>query len=376
MSYYESLQKYYQNGCVLHPGETPQWGEVGYKKYMQKQIFDMGIKSGDIIAVEEKWHNGAINQYEGIVLHINDDRIWMLIKGKKVWKDRSNQKDVVVEYITKIEKTKDARPDFDIYEADPNYKVIKENDMEEFLYSLDVKRTESFQKRISSKFPQIDIQKVFVLWMQFDFCWPYSNGKVEKAEINIVNKNDGTIPLPKFKLKHVYPNNTYYSTCGVQYTDKEEDGILLFFDSFEELAEIRLISCAWTVELDEKKMQFLQMIYPKFTKGEGNVYNLSCRCTDMGLYEDSLRHHSVFSGALEKDYDKAFVYISDTKGESIMEIMNADNIAEEIVLDAVLCLNSNNLVQVIQKLSDKKQEVAEVLIKSKEIKPKGYAWPF
>lgn len=340
MSYYESLQKYYQNGCVLHPGEPPAWGEVGYKKYMHKQISDMGIKPGDTIAVEEKWHYGATNQYEGIVLHIDDDRIWMLTKGKKVWKDRSNQKDVVVEYITKIEKIKDARPDFDIYEADPNYKVIEENDMEEFLYSLDVKRTERFHKRISSKFPQIDIQKVFVLWIQFDFCWSYSNGKVEKAEINIVMKNEGTIPLPKYKLKHVYPNNTYYSTCGVQYTDKEEDGILLFFDSFEELEEIRLISCAWTVELDEKKMQFLQMIYPKFTKGEGNVYSLSCRCTDMGLYEDSLHRHSVFSGMLEKEYDKAFVYIADAKGESIMEIMNADNIAEEIVLDAVLCLNS------------------------------------
>lgn len=34
----------------------------------------------------------------------------------------------------------------------------------------------------------------------------------------------------------------------------------------------------------------------------------------------------------------------------------------------------DNLVQVIQKLSNTKQEVAEVLIKSKEIKPKGYAW--
>lgn len=163
MSYYESLQKYYQNGCVLHPGEHPVWGEVGYKKYMQKQISDMGIKPGDTIAVEEKWHYGKINQYKGTVLHIYDDRIWMLTQGKKVWKDRSNRKDIVIEYITKIDKLKSASPDFDIYEADPAYKVIQENSTDELFDSLEINRTRRFQKRITSAFPQVDIQRAFVL---------------------------------------------------------------------------------------------------------------------------------------------------------------------------------------------------------------------
>lgn len=32
MNYYDSLKNYYDNGCVLHPGTPPVWGEAGYKK--------------------------------------------------------------------------------------------------------------------------------------------------------------------------------------------------------------------------------------------------------------------------------------------------------------------------------------------------------
>lgn len=376
MNCYESLQKYYQNGCVLHPERPPMWGEVGYKKYIQKQISDMGIKPGDTVDVEEKWHHGVVNRYEGVVLHVYDDRIWILTKGKKVWKDRSNQKDVVVEYITRIEKIRDAKPDFDIYEIDQNYKVVKENDMEEIFRSLDEKRTERFQKRMPSQFPQIDIQNTLVLWMQFDFCWSYSNGEVKKAEINIVKKDGKSVPLPKFKLKHTCPNHAYFSTCGEQYTDEEENGILLFLDSFEELEEIKLVSCIWTVDLDRKEMQFLQMVYPKFTKGEGNVYNICCRCTAMEYYEDSLHHYSVFSGMLEKEYDKAFVYASNREHESVVDIMNADNLLEEVIFDMVLCSNSNSVRHAIEHLSSEKEKMVEVFLKNVELKPKGYPWQF
>lgn len=123
MGYYKSLQRYYQNGCVLHPGKPPAWGEVNYKKYMQKQISDLGIKPGDVIAVEERWHSGTSTNTKGTVLSIDNNRIWILTQGKKIWKDRSNQKNVLIEYITKINKLEDAGPDFNICEADPDYKV-------------------------------------------------------------------------------------------------------------------------------------------------------------------------------------------------------------------------------------------------------------
>ncbi len=377
MNYYESLRQYYQNGCVLHPGKPPVWGEVGYEEYMKKLISDMDINPGDTIKVEEKWSHGTIHKYEGIVLHIYDDRIYMLSQGKTVWKNKSNRKGIIIKYITSIEKIKNAKPDFDIYKADPDYKFMQEhkNEDDEFWKSIEEKRITRFKERIASDFPQVDIEKTVILWMLFDFCWNYSNGIVQNAEVNIIKKNGYSISFPKYNNKHIYPNRSYYSCCGVTNTDKEADGILLFFDSYEELEEIRLISCTWTVEFDDKKMQFLQMVYPRFVKREGNVYNIACRCTDMGEYERSLYRSSVFSGALEKEYNRAFVRITDTEGEVIMEIMHAKNVVKENLLDAVLCLNSNKLEEVICGLCTDKQEIAEVFIKSTEIKSKGYVWP-
>lgn len=376
MSYYESLQEYFNNGCVLHPGTPPKWGEAGYAEYIRNKITKMGIKAGDVIRVEEKWHNGTCNRYEGIVLHIYKDRLYMLSHGNKVWKDHSNRKDVVFGDITEIEKIKEAKPDFDIYKTDPGYKILQNSNVDGIEKSLEPNRIKRFKERMRKNFPQIDIDNKVVLWMLFDFCWVYSNGSVLKADINIIAKDGNSIPVPSFKNKHIYPNHSYYSACGINNTDEKEDGILLFFDSFEELEKIRLISCTWTVEVEGKQRHFLQMLYPKFIKAEGNVFNLTCRCTDMGEYEHALHYHSTFQESLENDYDKAFVYISDSNCERIIKIMNANDVTDYIVLDAVLSLHHNNMISVVESLQDNKPEIAEVFLKNIEIEGKGYIWPF
>ena len=380
IKHYESLINYYKNGCVLHPGQIPAWGEVGYKEYIKKKIADMKIKSGDRIQVEQKNHDGTAINYEGILLHMYSDRFRILSKGRTVWKDRSNVKDVFFEYITSIEKIKDAGLDFDIYKADPNYKHIQENKDNHFWDKVEAERIKEFEERAKKVFPDIDMDKNVILYMLFDFYWDAMDGNVEKAEVCIIKKNNESISIPEYKNKHIYPNRFYYTCCGIKNTDEEHDGIVLVFDSIEKLEEIRLISCKWTVtfgdEQDNIKMQCVQMIYPKFIKGEGNVYNIASRCTYMMTYEESLHKHSVFSGMLEKEYDKAFVRIADKEDEMIIEIMNAENIVEENLMDTILCINQNSLKKVCDDLSSDQQDVTEIFIKYADIEPKKYIWPF
>lgn len=384
MSYYESLQNYYKNGRVLHLGKDSVWGEIGYEEYMKQKISDLGIKSGDVIKVEVKGNGRKVVNYEGIVLHMYKDRFHMLSKGKKIWKDKSNREDIIIRYITKIEKVKDAAKDFDIYEADPDYKYVQEHKEDNtFWDEIEKKRVSKFQERIKSVFPDIDQNKNVILWLLFDFCWDYDNGVVNNAEINIIKKDGQVIPVPAFKIKHIYPNKSYYTCCGVKNTDEERDGILMMFDSFEELSEIRLISCKWTVEIDsdpdKESLQFMQMVYPTFIKGEYNVYNIPCRCTDMQLYEESLHSHSVFSGRLEEEYDKAFVYMEHKEGESVMDIMNTDDmdsIVSKYSVDFCVCLNNNSLEKMLDGLGSSQRRITEIFMKYPSIESKGYTWRY
>lgn len=378
MHYYESLQQYYENRCIMHPGTPPVWGEVGYKEFMKETIESLGIKPGDMISVEMKWHYGKIESYTGTVLRINDSCIHMLSQGNKVWKDMSNEKCIHIEYITRIEKLKDAKPDFDISKADPYYKPLDDEEQQKIWTDIEEERTQKYLEKISKNIPNFNPDKNKLLWLLFDFCWSYGNGEVKNAEINVIKKDGNSIPLPKYKNKHIYPNKDYFSSCGIKDTDTDQGGILLLLDSMEELQKIRLISCLWTVDVDGEEEKFLTMIYPTFVPGEGYVYNIHSSCTDMQMYEKSLHSHSVFSGALEKEYDKAFLHISNAEGEAIFDIMKAGegDLHESIVLDLALCLNGNSVKKIIKSLSSDETSITEVFLKNEDVAPKGYVWPF
>lgn len=225
-------------------------------------------------------------------------------------------------------------------------------------------------------FPNVDIQNTMVLWILPEFYWNYTNGKVLKPQINIIKKNGDSVIVPNYKSKSIYPNHSYYSACGTKNTDKLVDGILLFFDTFEELTEIRLISCVWTVEFNNRKINFIEMIYPSFVKKEGNVFNLPFRCTDMQMYEYSLHSPSVFSGALERNWDIAFLYQMDEDSEKIMDIMNSKDIEEDAALDVLLCLSNNNMKTTIKNFCNNQIIFAETFIKTPEIPSQSYVWPF
>ena len=317
MNYYDSLKQYYKNGCVLHPGKPPVWGEVGYKQYMQDKIVDEGIKQGDVIRVTVKWPSGKSTTYTGIVLYIYDERIHMLSQGAKVWKDKKNLQDIVIKYVTEIEKVKDAEPEFDITKADPYSVPVDKEAINLSMKNIENKREIACRKRIESCFPKIDIKRSKILWLLFDFYWMYDNGTVEEPDIFIINKDGSSVPIPAYKNKHIYPNKCYYTACGIESADKEEGGILLFFDSIETIENIKMITSLWTVDLDGKEAKFLIVIYPEFKNGCGNIYNIVCRAADMQLYEESLHFQSVFSGQMEKEYDKAFLYIIDNKGDQL-----------------------------------------------------------
>lgn len=68
MNCYEKLRAYYQNGCVLHPGTPPEWGEVGYAEYVKEQIKAAGIEPGDLVKIlreNPKTHKVPIMIYSG-----------------------------------------------------------------------------------------------------------------------------------------------------------------------------------------------------------------------------------------------------------------------------------------------------------------------
>ena len=376
MNYYEALKQYFNNGCVLHPDKPPIWGEVHYEEYIRQKIKEMGIKPGDVIRVEEKYPGKMIKIHQGVILSISDIEIRLLTQGKRIWKDRSNQKYVIINYITSINKLKDGAPMFDILKVDPFYSIPDREKETESDVIFENRRKREFEERMKESFPEIDTEKNIILYLLFDFCWNYANGQVKDVVINIIKDTGESIPLSKYKMKHIYPNNSYFSACGVKNTDNEFEGILVFFDSMDELEHIRLISCLWTVDIDRKTKQFLTIVYPKFIKVSGNVFNIISCSTDMMLYEKSLHSPSVFSGRMEEEFSNAFLYMSNSEGEIIYEIMHQSRDLDATIFDVALCLHNNNLKNMISDMCSDEKQIVEVLIKETDVKSKDYIWPY
>lgn len=366
-NYYESLQAYFKNGCVLHPGMDPVIGEVGYKEHVLAQFKKLNIVSGDTILVHYV-KPGVVATETGILLGNNRDRVFLLTAGKKVWKNQKNEKQILIQNILSVEKIKDKDPSFLLSSADPfGYRAFEVLTPEERRIQMQEKygaeRTASFQKRLARKFPDIDCGKQILLWLSFDFCWNYQNGSVAGVSLSLWNKDRSLCTVPEYTIRKVYPNPHYYSVCGVSATDEESNGLYMVFDSMEELRSVQYIFCDWKVEVDGKFHHFVTAVRPKFVQEYGNVYSVACCSTDMAAYERSLHENTFFSGTLERDFELAYVLFPLSPGYYQYPIYRANNTNANM-------LSLKDRLPLLKDMGD--FEKIEILLCCKEVYSTGY----
>lgn len=374
MNYIESLHRYFQNGCSLHPGEPPKFNEIGYAAYIQEKIKEQ-IVPGDKISLKMNIHDRVKSKQEGIVLEIGSHGLYLLTKGNKIWKDRSNHKHFAYDYITAFEKLADKKPNFDVENVIPK---PTEQDIEAeqaWWNEIEQRRTEEFQHQFQERYP--DQAGKIALWVKFDFYGCVQDMK--KAIIRIV-KQDGTeVALPTYSIKKIYPNRNYLTTCNVLCTE-EDGGMYVFFDSLQEMKDIKHISCKWMANIHDQTVQFLSILYPEWEDSDSNekcVYNIRERNTTLSVHEHSLHEKSVFTGLLEL-YDEVFIH-KETQEEDtcipIKGVPNEDEMMEtQVMMDALLLAHDNTLPGLLESIcsSDNKEVITEVCIKHITVPAKAY----
>lgn len=362
----ENLLSFVQNGGLIDPERPPQINEPFYMNWMAEKIKQMSLKNGDTLSVVVSDRTGKEQQISGILI---DDmylstELKLLTKGKKLWKSRENEESVWLSSIVSIEKIEDAPLDFNSKEVNPYYRTKDE---------LESARAESAAKKhvihereiemFKNAYPGLDFCLHKILCLGFSIYFPYSNGSISGAHINIVKNDRTTVRVPDIKIKQIYPNRNYYSVCG---TEKKSEYIFVPFANIEELQDVKYISCLWKIKLDnDREIHVLYLSYPTFkeNKHRDNIFNVGAHDTVLSVHEESLHANNVFSGNIYVDYD----FVGVLYNEEDMLLINGE-LSEDQELDMLMALHNADLKEVVASLGAQGAEHVEVFMKKEEIK--------
>lgn len=90
---------------------------------------------------------------------------------------------------------------------------------------------------------------MFSLRLELGFHWPYYEGrKGLNSSLKVFLKDDTLLNTPCYGIKKIYPNNNYQVICAKVGNAMSNDGVTLYFDTFEDLNSISRIVCIWAVE--------------------------------------------------------------------------------------------------------------------------------
>lgn len=95
-------------------------------------------------------------------------------------------------------------------------------------------------------FPNADYEGKFILWLNFGFYWPYSCESVD-CMIRVCFDGKEYLDIDNFRVRHPYPNKKWYVACMKNGRRLSDAGIILAYDSFEELSKIKSVKAYWTV---------------------------------------------------------------------------------------------------------------------------------
>lgn len=102
---------------------------------------------------------------------------------------------------------------------------------------------------LSRMYPDVCIQDKLVLFLDFQFCVTALYSTVS-ADINIY---PAVSQMPKYIINSPFPNKQYLRLSMRRKSKVSKKGIILIFDDFEDLSDIKSITCDW--QFDDTHMR-------------------------------------------------------------------------------------------------------------------------
>lgn len=123
--------------------------------------------------------------------------------------------------------------------------------IDDTLYSQHYDGIENLIQKLDSEnicrmYPDLsDTDDKLILFLDFQFCCNEFPA-MYSGNLNICSDNS-SIQVPKYEINRPLPNKKYLRTSMKHGHRLSRRGVILLFDSFEELSQIKSIGCLWTV---------------------------------------------------------------------------------------------------------------------------------
>lgn len=135
---------------------------------------------------------------------------------------------------------------------------------------------------LSRMYPDVRIQDKLVLFLDFQFCVTALYSTVS-ADINIY---PAVSQMPKYIINSPFPNKQYLRLSMRRKSKVSKKGIILIFDNFEDLSDIKSITCDW--QFDDTHMRVCyDTIFDK-PYADNRIYTVLSRDALLSVQENHL----------------------------------------------------------------------------------------
>lgn len=314
-----------QEGLMVEDA-PPKINEPYYDKYIAFKMASMGLSYGDTIELDL-----GHTKIKGKLLWKVDENtthIRLLTQGKSVWKSRKNETTVCIRDIRNVVLIEKATPNFDIHKINPYHNEPDFDRIRQIQNSQTSK--DDTKDLLSAVCSNITDNTVFLHIMPSLFCPAYypsydssMNEEMvfEKVSVTVLYRNGDSNTYDDLKAKHVFPNHDYITACQ---KGKKHEGLLLSFETFEELQKVDGIGCSWCVKVGNNELKFTHIVYVSFEKHESYpIYNVVISTAPLEVHARSLTKPTVFSGRLYEEYTFAGISIDDEELIMILDDMDS-----------------------------------------------------
>lgn len=239
-----------------------------------------------------------------------------------------------------------------------------------------LRRREDQEKEISRMYPDCnEISNKYKLFIKFDL-WEgiYDSNDIE-AVVEVAAENK-LLELPRYKLRHLYPNKHYHTICMKSGNKLCNDGIILLFETFEELEAIKSILCRWKISRDNEDVHYIQILYDVTAEKEsGKTFYIleSQEVCDVGYLYSERAKKSVWQGLEKmKEYDRIFRIWNRYEKESLSinylygEVPEEEEAVEELF---ITFFNNVTLQEFMDKSGTQQQQIIDCYYSKVSLKP-------
>lgn len=198
---------------------------------------------------------------------------------------------------------------------------------------------EAAKGHFAKMYPDVPYDGKYILWLNFGLYWEYLCESIE-CKMHIFMENGDHIDITDLRARHLYPNRRWNTACMKNGRKLSDYGVILHFDSFDELNKIKRIMVYWTINgmtgKDDDEPYCICVNYNvAFEQQEGmRHYSIvSEEATMIALFDQTNEKDvdSIMSGIDEiaKGYDNVFVLSAKEDDEEFYQLRDVKGTISE-----------------------------------------------